>query len=151
MARMPMWRYGGVIQTAPTNSWIWKAAGDDVVPVPLQTERSAAGWVDVHSPLAGQGVLVCMPRMAERAPKGLVIDGEAGEVKVWFFPPHVPAMGLGSAGAGGVSRARTWGLGDDGKAIFTVFVHFHADDLAGDITKAGNRASKIRAMVAGLK
>ena len=149
--RMPQWRYGGVIQTSATNAWIWKAAGDDVAPVVVQTDEAAAGWVDVYSPLAGQGVLVKMSGMSGAAPKGLVADGEAGTVEINFFPPHVLALSLAKAPGKGRSRAEIWGLGPDGKATFTAFIRFHAEDLAGDLTKAGNRAAKIRGIVEGLK
>lgn len=147
--RFPIWRLGGILQLDPATAWTWKAAGYDVPLLPVVRERAAAGWLDVHSRLAGAGVLVVMPGMAGRAPAQLAFDGGSGQVLIHAFPPQVPAMSLRKAGAVGRSPAEEWGMDAQGRVRLDVIVCFHqrqlADWLAG---KGGNRAEAIRAMVA---
>jgi len=145
--RLPVWRFGGVLQMRPTSAWVWKSSGYDVAPMPMVQEEAAAGWVDAYSLLTRQGVLVHMPDMAAAPPKEVIFDGEAGVFQVYFFPPHVPAMSLAKAGRQGKSRAEQWGLGPDKKVTFTFFVLFHSKDLTGHLPDKGNVAGEIRNLV----
>ncbi|HUW56197.1 MAG TPA: hypothetical protein VMZ92_06145, partial [Planctomycetota bacterium] len=114
--RLPVWRFGGILQMSPTTAWVWKSSNYDSSPMPMVQEVTAAGWVDAYSLLTKSGVLVYMPDMPRNAPKEVIFDGEQGAFTVYFFPPHVPAMSLAKAGTQGTSRAEKWGLGPDRKA-----------------------------------
>lgn len=147
--RLPVWRFGGVLQTSATTAWVWKSSNYDSAPMPMVQETTAAGWVDAYSLLTKRGVLVYLPDMARNAPKEVIFDGEQGAFRVYFFPPHVPAMSLTKAGTQGKSRAERWGLGGDGKARFVFYVLFHPNDLTGHLPDANNVAGEIRKIVAG--
>ncbi len=149
--RFPVWRFGGVLQQSATSAWIWKSAGYDVAPMITVREYAAAGWVDAYSRLQGQGVLVYMPDMAAAAPREIIFDGEIGAFRVYLFPPHVPAMSLTKAAAQGKSQAELWGLGPDKKITLSFMVFFHEQDLTGWLSQKGNKAEKIRKIIAGSK
>jgi hypothetical protein len=150
-ARYPRWGIGGVLQMEPTSAWVWKTESVDTGPVLTVQEEKAAGWVNLFSMLTNQGMTVYMPDMSKHPPKEILVDGEAGMVYAYFFPPHVPAMSLKRAGDIGKSRAESWGLGPDKKASFTIFVQFHPTDPAGDLTTKGNVASHLRKTVQTMK
>jgi hypothetical protein len=150
-ARYPRWGIGGVLQMEPTSAWIWKTESEDTGPVLTVQEEKAAGWVNLFSMLTRQGITVYMPDMAKHSPKEILVDGEAGMIYAYFFPPHVRAMSLQKAGLIGKSRAESWGLGPDKKVSFTIFVQFHTTDPAGDLSAKGNVASHLRKTVQAMK
>ena len=150
-ARYPRWGVGGVLQMSPTSAYIWKTESEDTGPVLTIQEEKAAGWVNLFSMLTNQGMTVYMPDMAKHSPKEIFVDGEAGIVYAYFFPPHVPAMNLKKSGSIGQSRAESWGLGTDKKVSFTIFVQFHTTDPAGDLTTKGNVAAHLRKTVQAMK
>jgi hypothetical protein len=150
-ARYPRWGIGGVLQMEPTSACIWKTESEDTGPVLTVQEEKAAGWLNLFSRLTNQGMTVYMPDMSKKSPKEILVDGEAGMVYAYFFPPHVPAMSLKKASDAGKSRAEYWGLGPDKKVSFTIFVQFHTTDPAGDLTTKGNVATHLRDTVKAMK
>ena len=150
-ARYPRWGIGGVLQMEPTSACIWKTESEDTGPVLTVQEEKAAGWLNLFSRLTNQGMTVYMPDMSKKSPKEILVDGEAGMVYAYFFPPHVPAMSLKKASDVGKSRAESWGLGPDKKVSFTIFVQFHTTDPAGDLTTKGNVATHLRDTVRAMK
>jgi hypothetical protein len=150
-ARYPRWGIGAVLQMEPTSAWVWKTESEDTGPVLTVQEEKAAGWVNLFSVLTNQGMTVYMPDLSKYPPKEILVDGEAGMVYAYFFPPHVPAMSLKRAGTSGKSRTESWGLGPDKKVSFTIFVQFHTTDPAGDLPTKGNVATHLRKTVQAMK
>jgi len=146
--RWPIWRLGGILQLDPLTAYTWKAAGYDVPLLPVVQEKSAAGWLDVYSRLARTGVLVVMPDMAKHAPAQISFDGASGQVLIHAFPPQVPAMSLRKAGTTGRSRAEEWGVDAQGKVRLSCIVAFHQQPLCEWLARLGNKADRIRTMVA---
>jgi len=149
--RFPVWRLGGILQLAPTTAWTWRTGSADTAPILVVQEERAAGWLDVHSLLLDQGVTAYLPAIAEGTPRGILLDAEAGTLHLHFFPPQARALGLRGAGAGRRARASEWGLAPDGRARLTAYLLFHDRDLAGDVTRTGNRARAIRAAIESLR